>query len=709
MFLARRLYRRPITTARAHSGSMAPPAAVPAAAPDDDEQLLAAYADPADAARAAEVAALDPPAVFSRFAQLARIPRPSGAEHRALSWIKGQADALGLTWQQDARGNLVVRRPAGPGREHLPGVILQGHVDMVTENNADVAHDWLRDPVRLRVTREGGEEEGEREGAGGPAAARKKKENLPPPTTTTTWLRAHGTTLGADNGIGLCAALAVLALPRDAPLPPIEALVTVEEETGLKGASALDASMLRGRVLLNLDSEQWPEVTVGCAGAGDTLVEAGGLAVEPIGAADAAAAAASATRCWLRLTVDGLGGGHSGLQIAEGRGNAVQMLASAARAARRAAAGAAGGGVVAARLGWVDGGDKRNAIAREARCDLALVVVAAAAGGGGGGGGGSAALLSAAREAATAAVGRLASCWREEYGAVEPALRVALVQEEEGEGEGDAEPPAASRPSLPPLELLRARRAVLRDADAERVLALLSVLPHGPVRFSTAMPGLVETSNNTASVKLVAAASAAAEDGEEEEEEEEEEEGGASGRAPPPSSPSSSCVRALVQVSTRSSYPHALEEQRERVALAARGAGATRVLPGEPYAGWAPEPRSRLARLVARCVAEVEAEDRGGGGGGAGAAADPAAAVPVVALHAGLECGVLRERLLMARGDLGAAAAAGGGGGGAGDVEVVSFGPTILGAHSPEERADVGTVGKFWRALLKVLEELGKA
>lgn len=616
---------------------------------------LAPYADPADAAAAAEAAKLDPAPVFSLFAELAQIPRPSAHEHRALQWIKSKAEALGLEWRQDERGNLTVRRPAGPGCESAPGVILQGHVDMVTEKNAGLKHDWLQDPVKLRVVASTHEtEEGEGGGGGEAKTAAAKKQ------TQQTWLRAAGTTLGADNGVGLCAAMAALALPPETPLPALECLVTVEEETGLLGAQALDASMLRGRVLLNLDSEQWPEVTIGCAGAGDTLVEAGGLAIEALDEGGGGAAAP----LWLRLTVDGLSGGHSGLQIHEGRGNAVQMLASAARAARRAAA-AAGAGRVVARLGWIDGGDKRNAIAREARCDLALVF---SSGGGNNNGG----ALVAAREAAAAAVDRLAACWREEYGSVEPGLRVTLAGGGEGERGGAGQDGAAASP----LGLLRQRKAALREADAEKVITLLSVLPHGPVRFSPAMPGLVETSNNTASVKL-----AADEEGEEGDEE------AAAAAAPA----TTTTVRALVQVSTRSSFPHAIDEQRERAALAAVAAGATRVTHSAKYAGWAPDPNSRLARLVARCVAEVEAED----GGEKGAAA----AVPIVALHAGLECGVLRERLVEARRARGED----------GDVEIVSFGPTILGAHSPEERVDVGTTQKFWRALLKVLGELAKA
>jgi dipeptidase D len=596
---------------------MTPPAAV-------------AGADAAPATAADETTAqLEPQPIFSLFAELARIPRASGNERAALNWIKAKADALGLEHAQDARGNLVVRRPAGPGCENAPIVILQGHVDMVTEKNEGVSHDWARDPVRLRV------EEAKHGGAHNPAAAATTT------TPTTTWLRAEGTTLGADNGIGVCAAMAVLALPKDTPLPPLEVLVTVEEEIGLLGASALDANMLRGTVLLNLDSEEWPSVTIGCAGAGDAVVESGGLEVEELAGGGAANVA------WLRLTIDGLSGGHSGLQIHEGRGNAVQMLASAARAVRRAVAKAGG---AEACLGWISGGDKRNAIAREARCDLAIVVDAAAEGGTS-----KPHALVEAREAAAAAVERLAACWREEYGSVEPGLRVTLCEDEK-EQEQD---------SSSPLGRLLARSAALSEPAAERVLALLSVLPHGPVRMSPAMPGLVETSCNTASVRLTA---------------DEDEEGGGV-----PSS-TTTTVRALVQVSTRSSFPHAIDEMRDRIALAAKGAGATRVSLGEPYAGWAPDPSSRLAQVVARCVAEAD-----GGLGG------DASRVPIVALHAGLECGVLREKLLSR-----------GGAGGGGQVEIVSFGPTILGAHSPDERVDVGTTDKFWRALLSTLAELGK-
>jgi dipeptidase D len=646
----------PPPAAAAAPAAGANPADVAAAAP-----RLAPYASASDQAANDAAAKLEPAPVFSLFAELARIPRASGREQRAIEWIKAKADALGLQHQQDARGNLVVRRPAGPGCEGAPTVILQGHVDMVTENNADVSHDWQRDPVKLRVVAgapgaggggEGGEGEGGEggRGEGGKTAAT---------TTTTTWLRAEGTTLGADNGVGLCAAMAVLALPKESPLPPIEVLVTVEEEVGLLGASALDASMLRGTVLLNLDSEEWPSVTIGCAGAGDTVVEVGGLQVEE--EEDGVGRQGTpAPKMWLKLSVDGLSGGHSGLQIAEGRGNAVQMLATAARAVRRAvSASNVGTGKCRARLGWIDGGDKRNAIAREAWCELALEAEVPAGGGGVGDG-----ALVAAREAAAAAVERLAACWREEYGSVEPGLRVAL--EETAAVEEEAAP-------LPALARLRSRRTLLREPDAESVLTLLSVLPHGPVRFSHAMPGLVETSNNTASVKIVA---------------DEDDEGGGGGAAPASANASApplttKTVRAIVQVSTRSSYPHAIDEQRERVRLAALAAGATRVVPGEPYAGWAPDPKSRLATVVARCVAQAE---------GLEGPRD----VPIVALHAGLECGVLREKLL-SRG--GAAAA----------VDIVSFGPTILGAHSPDERCNVETTVKFWKALLAVLEELSKA
>lgn len=166
---------------------------------------------------------LEPRSLWRYFGELSSIPRPSKHEGKVLSWLKRFAEDRGLRWEQDSTGNLCIYRPGSGGGEMAPPVILQGHIDMVTEKNADVEHDFMNDPIRLK-----------REGD---------------------WITAEGTTLGADNGIGVCTALAVLDLPRETKLPPIEGLFTVDEETGLTGAFGLDGSLLKGRVMLNLDTE----------------------------------------------------------------------------------------------------------------------------------------------------------------------------------------------------------------------------------------------------------------------------------------------------------------------------------------------------------------------------------------------------------------------------------------------------------------------
>ncbi|HET7042010.1 MAG TPA: hypothetical protein VFI13_08315, partial [Gemmatimonadales bacterium] len=181
------------------------------------------------------VSDLDPQPLWKHFDALLRIPRPSKHEERARQYVIERAEAKGLRWRQDATGNVVVEKPASPGKEGAPVVVLQGHLDMVTEKNSGTVHDFDRDPI---VPRRDGD-----------------------------WVKATDTTLGADNGIGAAAILAVMEAD-DLVHGPLELLFTVDEETGLTGVLALDpqAIALRGRLLLNLDSEEEGAVTIGCAG-----------------------------------------------------------------------------------------------------------------------------------------------------------------------------------------------------------------------------------------------------------------------------------------------------------------------------------------------------------------------------------------------------------------------------------------------------------
>lgn len=224
----------------------------------------------------------DPEHLWEHFYCISQIPRPSKAEDAVRDYVIGQAEAHDYRWQLDATGNLVVYVPATPGREDHGTVIIQNHLDMVTVKTGDKVHDFFADPLSLKV------EDG--------------------------WLLADQTTLGADNGVGCAAALAVMT-DSDVQHPPLELLFTVDEETGLGGALGLDASLLSGEVMLNLDTEDWHELYVGCAGGGGWLLTGS----YPL------AAGTSATSCW-SLELKGLAGGHSGVEIHQQLGNALKLL-----------------------------------------------------------------------------------------------------------------------------------------------------------------------------------------------------------------------------------------------------------------------------------------------------------------------------------------------------------------------------------------------
>ncbi len=350
---------------------------------------------------------LSPAAVWRHFEALCRIPRGSGNEAEAAAHVLSVAERAGLPARRDAVGNIVVSRPASPGREGRPGVVLQGHLDMVCEQNAGGTHDFRRDPIR--VVRRG------------------------------EWLGADGTTLGADNGIGVAMALAVME-EQGRPLPPLEFLFTVDEETGLGGANGVAEDFVRGRRLLNLDSEEEGVVYIGCAG-GQTTTLRGTVDFRPAPPAHAA----------FRVGVAGLRGGHSGLDIHLGRGNAIRLLA---RFLSQVA------GSADLRLAGFSGGSKHNAIPREAEAVVLLPARTARR------------LLARAAEAV--------AVFREELAGEDDGVRVLVAE--------------AARPA-----------AALSRAASRRLLGFLFGLPHGVAGMCRAIPGLVETSTNLAVVGLTEA------------------------------------------------------------------------------------------------------------------------------------------------------------------------------------------------------------
>jgi len=482
---------------------------------------------------------LEPRAVWRHFDAIRRIPRPSKheeqiAEH-VLSWARGR----GFETLRDRAGNLVVRVPASPGLEAAPGVVLQAHLDMVCEKNSEVEHDFLRDPIAVEV-------EGD-------------------------WVHAVGTTLGADNGLGVAAAL---ALADDAELDrgALELLFTLDEETGLNGARALDGEIVRGRTLVNLDSEDEGTIYIGCAGAAGVSAE---LPLER-------EAENAEGEVW-QLEISGLRGGHSGVDIHERRGNALRLLGRALEEIRRGAAPWA--------LLDVGGGDKANAIPREASARLVAGTTA----------------LPTIEEA----LERARSAARAEFGELEPDLRLEL-----GAAEAKTPGPAITAPC--------------RD----RLIDLLNALPHGVLAMSPEVPGLVETSVNLGVLTA----------GE---------------------------TLAAITCSCRSSLDAGLEGALTTLAAAARLAGARPVV-RRGYPGWRPDPDAPLVRLAAAAYERT-------------AGRPPA----IEAVHAGLECGVLIDRLP--------------------GLQAVSIGPEIRGAHSPDERAQISSVESFYRHLRALVADLARS
>ena len=352
------------------------------------------------------VSELEPRALWRHFDHILTIPRGSRNEEGMRRYVLSVAAQHGLAHRRDDAGNVVILVPATRGCETAATVVLQAHLDMVNEKNSDVVHDFERDPIQPRMVGE--------------------------------YLQATGTTLGSDNGIGVASMLALAESDLvDGPAhPPLELLFTIDEETGLTGANQIAADMLHGRRLLNLDSEEEGTITVGCAGGAGSVLT---LPLELTATADGEVA--------IQVELSGLKGGHSGVDIHLQRANAVKVLARALWQARR--------GGVDLRVATLSGGDKHNAIPREAR---ATVVVGAA----------HRAALLAAVEQELAAVG-------DEIRTADPGLVWRLT---------DATLPASAWTA----------------AATHRALALLVALPHGVLAMSNDIPGLVETSTNLATV-----------------------------------------------------------------------------------------------------------------------------------------------------------------------------------------------------------------
>lgn len=350
-----------------------------------------------------ELLSLEPKLLWKNFYQLTTIPRPSKKEGNAVKFVESVGKSLNLETITDKVGNVIIRKPATPGYENRKGIILQSHLDMVPQKNSDKQHDFEKDPIQAYV------EDG--------------------------WVKARGTTLGADNGIGVAAALAVLQ-STDLEHGPIEALFTIDEETGMTGANNLQPGILKGDILINMDSEDEGELYVGCAGGTNANVRFS-YKDEPVPANYVA----------YRISITGLKGGHSGLDINLGRANANKLMF---RFLKYAVAN------IGLRLASIDGGSLRNAIPREA---FAVVVVP-----------------EKETDELKEAIEDFFKIYKQEYGKVEPDLKFT-----------------AEETSIP-LHLMD-------EMTQDDLINAIQACPNGVVRMSTDMEGLVETSLNLAIVK----------------------------------------------------------------------------------------------------------------------------------------------------------------------------------------------------------------
>jgi len=477
---------------------------------------------------------LEPKYLWQQFDAIRKIPHPSRHEEKLRKYLLKFAKDRKLKVKTDKAGNVVIKVPATPGHEKAPTIVLQGHMDMVCEKNKDVKFDFMKDSIQLEI-------EGE-------------------------WLKAKGTTLGADNGVGLAAALGI-ADDTDAIHGPLEILATVDEETGLTGAAALEGDLLDGKTLVNLDTEEVGAVYIGCAGGGDSTITL------PIKKRQAPGNTRS-----IQVKVSGLRGGHSGVDIHEQRGNAIKALARMLWKAGRDHS---------LTLVRFEGGGLHNAIPREASANCVVKA--------------------------------------NEFEAVEQMIM--------DEGAAIAAELVAIDPGFK-VEVLPVKRRFKDMFDKKSNNALLNLLmaiPHGVDGMSFEVPGLVETSNNLASVW-----------------------------------PKKSKV--VIGTSSRSSTASALQDVRDRIRAAAEMAGAT-VKEGDSYPGWQPNLESKVLAVTKKAAETVFGK-----------------APELKAIHAGLECGIIGEKIP--------------------GMDMVSFGPQIEWPHSPDERISIPSVAQFYTMLKEVLERL---
>lgn len=489
--------------------------------------------------------------VFDIFAEICKVPRPSKHEEQISKWLQDFAADHQIECIADEAMNVIMRVPATPGYENHEGVILQAHMDMVAEKDGNVQHDFMHDPIETYVDGE--------------------------------WLKAKGTTLGADDGIGIAMALAAITDP-NLPHPAIECLFTVDEETGLTGAMKLQDGMLKHKRLINIDSEDDGQIFIGCAGGIDTLAK---MHYEPV-INDQMVNDQMVNRLAIRLSVGGLMGGHSGDDINKGRANANQLIVwFLARIWPQ----------TEVQLAAINGGNLRNAIAREAEAVIAIPM--------------------AYKEQIRIEWNHFVAQMEGVFGEVEKDMRLEL-------------------------ETCDMPEVFIPAEKAYRLIMALCECPHGMIAMSKEMPGLVETSTNLASIKMYEDTSL----------------------------PCGESRRGVVEINT--SQRSSIESSKHHLKWAVEQAlslACDEVTHGDGYPGWAPNPQSELLEVVKKAYSDLfHAEPE------------------VLAIHAGLECGLFLEKYPY--------------------LDMVSIGPQMYGVHSPQERLSIPSTNRCYQWLCQTLKSL---
>jgi len=479
---------------------------------------------------------LEPKPLWNKFADLNAVPRPSKKEERVIKFMKDFGTSLNLETIEDEVGNVIIKKPATAGMENRKPIVMQSHLDMVHQKNNDTNFDF--DTQGIKMTIEGD------------------------------WVKAKGTTLGADNGLGVATIMAVLE-SKDIEHPEIEALFTIDEETGMTGAMGLKGGLLKGEILLNLDTEEDDEIGVGCAGGVDITAT---RQYKEEHAPDAMVA--------YQLSVKGLQGGHSGMQIHEGLGNANKIMN------RLLFNGFENFGL---RISTIDGGGLRNAIPRES---TAVVVVD-----------------KIHKEAFQFETKEISAVIKNELNSMEPDLVIEMKSTE-----------------LP--------KKVMDIGVQEGLVKAIYAAHNGVYRMSADIPDLVEISNNIARVAVG--------DG-----------------------------NILINCLTRSS----VESSKWDLANALRATFeliGCDIIYGGDYPGWTPNIDSEILKVLVPIYKQLNNGE------------EP----HVAACHAGLECGILGQNYP--------------------EMDMISFGPNIKGAHSPDERAQISSARKYWRFVMEILKNIPK-